>query len=188
MSEFVTALAGAVADTGIATIREADVQGMITLRGDLSAAKLGKAVKAACGVDVPSPRTAAIKGDNGVAWMSPDELLILCPHEKIENTLASLTKALAGSHHLAVDVSAARASFRVEGPRAREVLAKLSPVDLSPDAFGPGDFRRTRMAQVPAALWEAETDVMQVICFRSQARYVFDLLCVAAQPGSEIAV
>jgi sarcosine oxidase subunit gamma len=49
-------------------------------------------------------------------------------------------------------------------------------------------FRRTRMAQVPAALWLADPETFQVICFRSHARYVFDLLCVAAQEGSEVGV
>ena len=85
-------------------------------------------------------------------------------------------------------MSDARASFRVSGPHAREVLGKLCPVDLAPAQFTPGMFRRTRMAQVPAALWLAEEDALQVICFRSQARYVFDLLCVAAQEGSEVGV
>jgi len=85
-------------------------------------------------------------------------------------------------------VSDARASFRLEGQHAREVLAKLCPVDLALDAFVEGMFRRTRMAQVPAAFWLCEDEAFQIVCFRSQARYVFDLLCVAAQPGSEVGV
>ena len=52
--------------------------------------------------------------------------------------------------------------------------------------FTPGMFRRTRLAQVPAALWMTEDDSFQIICFRSVAQYVFDLLCVAAQDGSKV--
>jgi len=74
----------------------------------------------------------------------------------------------------------------VRGPHAREVMAKLAPVDLAPAAFTPGMFRRTRMAQVPAAFWMPEEDVFRVVCFRSVAQYVFDLLSIAAQPGSEV--
>ncbi|MEO9629184.1 MAG: sarcosine oxidase subunit gamma, partial [Sulfitobacter sp.] len=47
-------------------------------------------------------------------------------------------------------------------------------------------FRRTRMGQVPAAFWLREDGVFEVICFRSVAQYMFDLLSVAAQPGSEV--
>ena len=85
-----------------------------------------------------------------------------------------------------MNVSDARAVFRIKGPNTREVLAKLAPVDLSPQAFGPGMIRRTRLAQVPAAFWMEDTDTAQLVCFRSVAQYVFDLLKTAAQPGSEV--
>ena len=91
-------------------------------------------------------------------------------------------------HSLCVDVSDARALFDLSGPHAREVLAKLVPVDLAPDHFTQGMFRRTRMAQVPAAFWLHDTDSFRIICFRSQAQYVFDLLTVAAQKGSAVDV
>lgn len=186
MSDFVTALNGANSADGIAKISEVGVQGMITLRADLADPTVAKAVKKACGQDVPQAGTAHISGEAGVAWMSPDELLILCPHTGVGAKLAQITTDLKSVHHLAVNVSAARASFKVEGAQAREVLAKLCPVDMSAQAFGPGSFRRTRMAQVPAAMWYLSDAAFQVICFRSQARYVFDLLSTAAQPGSEV--
>jgi len=85
-----------------------------------------------------------------------------------------------------VDVSDARAVFDLSGPRARDVLAKLCPVDLSQDTFTVGMFRRTRMAQVPAAFWLRGPETFRIVCFRSQAQYVFDLLKVAAQPGSAV--
>ena len=100
--------------------------------------------------------------------------------------LARLHAAFEDTHTTAVDVSGARAVFRVEGPHAREVLAKLAPVDLAPGQFTSGMFRRTRMGQVPAAFWLREDGAFEVICFRSVAQYMFDLLSVAAQPGSEV--
>jgi sarcosine oxidase subunit gamma len=182
MSEPVTALNGAICSDGIAEVAEVPLQGMITLRGDLGSA----AVKKAVGGAVPDAGHAKINGLSGVAWMSPDEVLVLCPYEEVSRKLAEMHKALEGAHALAVDVSDARASFRVTGPAAREVLAKLCPVDLSKTAFTEGMFRRTRMAQVPAAMWLSGADSLQIVCFRSQARYVFDLLCTAAQPGSDV--
>ena len=188
MSEAQSALMGASFD-GIAKVEECGLQGMITLRGDLSAAALKKAAAAASGGSA-IPASLKVNGGlgGGVAWMSPDEALILCSHEEAQSRTEALAKALAKTHALAVNVSDARAVFRVSGGSAREVLAKLCPLDLSPDSFGPGDFRRTRMAQNAAALWMEEDGSIGIICFRSTAQYVFDLLSVAAQEGSEVGI
>lgn len=187
MSDPVSAL-NHVSYTGIARVEETGLQGMITLRGDLSSAALGKAVKAATGQDVPDVRRVAVSGDTGVCWMSPDELLLLVPHAEVEARLAALNEALKGEHALAVNVSDARAVFRVSDGPAREVLAKVAPVDLSVGAFEPGELRRSRLAQVAGAFWIEEDGAIRVICFRSAADYVFKLLSVAAQPGSEVGV
>ncbi|MGC3936419.1 sarcosine oxidase subunit gamma [Roseobacter sp. EG26] len=186
MSDPVTALDGAVSDAGIATITEVPLQGMITLRGDLSTTAVKNAATGVAAVDMPGQGEANCVENRGICWMSPDELLVLCPYETVAANIELMQKTLGDAHALAVNVSDARASFRVGGGRAREVIAKLCPVDLSPDAFKPGMFRRTRMAQVPAAFWMRDEDSFQIICFRSQAQYVFDLLTVAAQPGSEV--
>lgn len=186
MSDPVSALKNAAYTTGIADISEMGVVGMITLRGDLSSKPLQKAAVAAAGVNVPDVRHCLTEGDGGMAWMSPDELLIMCAYGDVQAKLADLTEKLAGQHALAVNVSDARALFEVRGACAREVMAKLAPVDLAPGQFTPGMFRRTRLAQVPAAFWMPEEDVFRIICFRSVAQYVFDVIRVAAQPGSEV--
>jgi len=173
---------------GIARIEETGLQGMITLRGDLSSARLQAAVKAVTGQDVPAMRRANVAGDSGACWMSPDELLLLVPYAQVNAKLAELTTGLGDEHALAVNVSDARAMFRVSGSPAREVMAKLAPADLSPDVFNAGDIRRTRLAQVAGAFWMEEDGAFRVICFRSVAEYVFKLLSVAAQPGSEVGV
>jgi sarcosine oxidase subunit gamma len=185
MSNIVSALDHAIY-AGIVDIRELGLNGMITLRGDLSAAKIKSAAKAAAGVDIPPQGQIKTGKDGSIAWMSPDEVLVMCAYDAVPDTLAKMHKALAKTHALAVNVSDARAVFEVRGPRAREVMAKLCPVDLSSDAFTTGMFRRTRMAQVPAAFWMPEEDVFQIVCFRSVADYAFSILKMAAQPGSEV--
>lgn len=187
MSNAVSALNGAAYSDGIAAVRELGLSGMVTLRGDLAEKKLIKAVKSHAGA-MPGQREVAFKGGNGAAWMSPDELLLICDHGQAGTLVAQLEKALAGAHFMAVNVSDARAVFEVSGAHAREVLAKLMPVDFAPGAFEPGMIRRSRMAQVPAAVWMQEDDAFRIVCFRSVAQYVFDVLGVAAQPGSEVGV
>jgi sarcosine oxidase subunit gamma len=186
MSEPVSALKNAVYTAGIAEISQMGTVGMITLRGDLSAKALRKAAVAAAGVNMPPQGHCLTEGQGGMAWMSPDELLIICAYGNAGAVLADLQDKLSEHHALAVNVSDARAMFEVRGPHAREVMAKLAPVDLAPGHFTPGMFRRTRLAQVPAAFWMSREDVFHVVCFRSVAQYVFDVLGVAAQPGSQV--
>lgn len=185
MSEPMTALNGATYN-GFARVEDAGPRGMITLRGELSDATLQAAAKDATGTDFPDRGRICSDGDNAIAWMSPDEVLILCRYDDVPDKVAALSQALSGVHHLVANVSDARALISVSGGDARDVFAKLSPADLTPDAFEPGQFRRTRLAQVPAAFWMREDGAFDVICFRSVARYVFDVLKVSAAPGSEV--
>lgn len=182
MSDPVSALGGA-SFHGFAAIREIGPLGMVTLRAK-GLKTLDKAIKAAVGVKTPAQRRIEVKGDHACAWMSPDEYLLVMPYAEVPKALAALAKALAGEHHLAVDVSDARAVFRIEGDKADQVLRKLSPADL--DRMEPGEVRRTRAAQVAAAFWQQDGGYT-LVCFRSVAGYVMGLLAHSAQQGSELA-
>lgn len=181
MSEPRSALGGA-SFAGFAKVREIGPLGMISLRAK-DVPGLEQAVKAVTGTALPAVRQIEIAGECACGWMSPDEYLIVLPYAGVAAAIASLNAALKGQHFLAVDVSDARAVFRVEGAKASEVLAKLSPVDFA--TLGTGELRRTRAAQVAAAFWR-QGDGFTVVCFRSVGRYVFDLLASSALPGSEL--
>ena len=140
------------------------------------------------GAAMPKSGQIELGDEGGLCWMSPDELLVLVHYAEVEQTLAQINASLAGEHALAVNVSDARAVFRVSGDGAREVLAKLCPVDLSAEAFVPGQFRRTRMAQVAAAFWLDHDGVFHIVCFRSVADYVFSLLSTGANAQSKVGV
>lgn len=188
MSNAVSALAGAEY-SGIAKIAEAGLHGMITIRGDFSSKAFAKAIKGVAGCDVPDIRKIA-DGSEGrqLAWMSPDELLLLTSYETVDADVAALNTGFGEEHALAVSVSDARAVFTISGAHARDVVAKVAPVDMAASAFGQGDFRRSRFAQVPAAFWMVDQDTVKVICFRSVAQYMFDLLKSTSQPGSEVGI
>ncbi|MDR7124989.1 sarcosine oxidase subunit gamma family protein [Pseudotabrizicola sp. 4114] len=182
MSDPVSALSGASYD-GFAAVREIGPLGMITLRAKTGTPGLEAAVQAATGCGLPAVRRIVRQGDCAAGWMSPDELLLVVPYADVAAALASIAAALQGQHHLAVDVSDARAVFRIEGAKADQVLRKLSPVDF--DRLEPGELRRSRAAQVAAAFW-AEDGGFTLVCFRSVAGYVMGLLSTSARPGSEL--
>lgn len=183
MSDPVSALMGAHSE-GFCDVKEAGLVGMITLRADLTLVKIAKAVKVATGAEMPG-QGVVMSGKNGrAAWMSPDELLLIVDHAKAQGITANLERALAASHALVANVSDARAVFHVQGKAARNVIAKLSPTDLR--GFEAGAFRRTRFAQVPAAFHMPDENTVEIVCFRSVAKYMFDLLSNAARVGSEL--
>ncbi|THD84495.1 sarcosine oxidase subunit gamma [Aliigemmobacter aestuarii] len=183
MSEPVSALGGAT-HQGFATIREIGPLGMITLRAKPDVKGLAAAVKAVTGTALPAQRRIEVNGDRAAGWMSPDEYLLILPYADVAAGLAALAAKLKGEHHLAVDVSDARAVFRIEGAKADQVLAKLSPVDLA--RLEPGELRRSRAAQVAAAFWK-DGEGYTLVSFRSVAGYVMGLLTHSAQTGSELA-
>lgn len=160
----------------------APLMGMASLRGDLASASLRAAVAAVAG-EVPERGRLSGTSERGAAWMSPDELLVFLPREAVADALARLSKALAGEHHLLLDVSDLRACVRLDGPGWREVLGKLSPADLHPDAFGPGMVRRSHLGPIAAAFW-AEGQGARVLCFRSVADHALLLLRRSAADGA----
>ena len=182
MSNLVSALNG-VKSKGFAEVQELGLSGMITLRGDLASKEMAACMKA-LGVSVPETRKVAFGDAVSVAWMSPDELLVLCDHAQAEAVKAQISEALAGTHFLAEIVSDARAHFRISGASASEALSKVMPVDFS--QFEAGDFRRSRLSQIAAAVWKTQSGDYELVCFRSVAQYVFDVLTTASLAGSEV--
>lgn len=189
MSEPVqTPLSGYHATFGAITLAEAPAQGMVTLRADLSDAKVLTALQKTCDLAPPTCRQIS-RSDSGIqcAWMSPDEALIITPPELCQTTLDQLATALAGQHALVADVSDARCHVQLHGPdtRLRDLLSRLAPVDFDPTSatggLPVGYIRRSRLAQIAAAIWSPETGQFDIIAFRSVAVYLRDLLQAAAK-------
>jgi len=188
MSDPVSQLNRATAEKGM-TIRVEDLGpvGQVTLRGTLSDPALAAAVESVAGVGVPEPLGVTMSADEtGAVWMSPDELLILVRYSEAGATVAALEEALAGRHHLAVDVSDARAVIELTGARVPEVLAKGAPLDFSEPGFPVGRARRTHLAEIAVGIWRIEPETWQVVCFRSYAGHLFDWLATAAVESAEV--
>lgn len=181
----VSALDRATFEGPLVSLADAGPVGMITIRGDFGDDAFAAAVLAETGVAVPEPRRFAETPDGGLGWMSPDELLWVLPYEAAPDAAARLSAALGASHHMVVNVSDARTVLRISGAGARELIAKGAPVDMSPAAFAPGDFRRSHIGQLAAAFWlGADERTFTVVCFRSAGAYLFDWFSESARDGA----
>jgi len=168
---------------GSVTVVDAGLIGMITLRGNLAAPALQAVCAELAGAGFPGRLGVSAGDGTAICWMSPDEVLLMLPYAAVSEALTRIAQALTGLHHLAVDVSDARAVMHLRGPHAREVLAKLTPADLRPGHFGPGIMRRSHLGQVAAAFRMLDEQNFEVICFRSVADYAFALLAASAKAG-----
>ncbi len=185
MSNAVSALKGA-AFSGQVTVTDAGAVGMITLRGDLASPEFGTVLTKVTGCSVPETRQMVTNGAVSVLWMSPDELMVLCPYDAAASMTSELSTGFGSTHALAVNVSDARAMFTLHGSTLRDVLAKLTPANLSATALPVGEVRRTKVAQVAAGFWLTGEDTAQLICFRSFAPYMFNLLSTAASEDATV--
>jgi len=169
--------------SGYVKVSEKKAVGMLTIRGDFKSSKFKTSFTKAVGSKLPIKREV-ILARNNVAWMSPDELLILCDYDDVSNLSQNLQMELKDQHHMLVNVSDARALFEVSGSGIREVIAKLAPVNIS--TLEIGEIRRTRFSQVAAAFWLTSETSLNVICFSSVADYMFNLLKTSSMPNSKV--
>ncbi len=114
--------------------------------------------------------------------------LLWCGHEQwlasgdAPDLASRLEEALAGAASV-TEQSGAWVNLRLEGPRARDVLERLCPVDLDPGAFPPGAVARTAMEHLQAvvALVEDRPDpAFVLLAASSSARSFRDALAHAA--------
>lgn len=160
--------------------------GMITLRGNMTSDAFAAAVDEAVGLGVPAALKVTSAEDTRAVWMSPDELLLFCAYDEATAAISNIEEQLVDSHHMALNVSDARAVIRLTGPRVGEVLAKGAPCDCSDHGFPVGMARRTHMAGLAVAFWRLEPDVWEVVSLRSYAHHLLTWFEKASQPGSEV--
>lgn len=169
--------------SGYVKVSEKMTTGMLTVRGEFRSSKFKTSFAKAVGTKLPKDREV-ILAKNNVAWMSPDELLILCDYADVSSLSQNLQMELKDQHHMLVNVSDARALFEISGSGIREVIAKLAPVNIA--TLEIGEIRRTRFSQIAVAFWLTSETSVSVICFSSVADYMFNLLKTSSMPNSKV--
>jgi len=81
---------------GYVTIRQQSDHSMFTLRASLASSKVKAALKTCLNVAVPKRGTYAQTGETLLAWMSPDELLIMVPKDAGGAAFAALEQLWTG--------------------------------------------------------------------------------------------
>jgi sarcosine oxidase, subunit gamma len=161
--------------------------GKLVLRVDPGAA--GDAVAEAVGSALPDEAcTSTRHGETAILWIGPDEFWIITPADDQRRVADALELGLAGVHHQVADVSSYYTVIELAGRRAREMLMKLTTLDLHPRAFADGQVAGSMFASAQGTLWQTAPDdaergpVFRLFVRRSMADYVW---CLLAEAGVE---
>ncbi|SFS89548.1 sarcosine oxidase subunit gamma [Saccharopolyspora flava] len=179
------ARAEALADASVPatlTLSEVAFTTQVTLRVDPKS-PAAERIGTALGVMLPNQAGQVARTERLlVAWLGPDEWLLVAPEGETEQLESTLTDALGDEHGAVVDVSAHRTILQVSGPKAPELLAKGCALDLHRRAFGPDSCAQTLLARTGVLLVgrDAEPPSYWVFVRASFARYLADWLCDAA--------
>ncbi|MDE0111382.1 MAG: sarcosine oxidase subunit gamma [Albidovulum sp.] len=174
----------AVEIRGEIVVRLPEDYGMVSLRCALDTVEIEGALSRWAGTGMPGNGRFARTNKGSFAWMAPDELLLMVPLSELEPTLEAVRDLGKSIPLSAADVSDMRVLFEVSGTGSRDVVAKGAPLDLCSAEFGPGSFRRTRLAQVSVMVWMEKEPAIRLACRRSEADYVEEFLKFAATRGN----
>ncbi|MGP1358577.1 sarcosine oxidase subunit gamma [Roseicyclus sp.] len=115
------------------------------------------ALETATGLRLPPPNGTSVSGAARAVWTGMDQCFVLGP----------APGALSGA--AVTDQSDAWAAVLLSGPDAREVLARLVPVDLRPEVFGVDAAARTLLGHMSCVLVRTGADDYLAMVFRSMA-------------------
>ena len=165
---------------GMVVIRDTGLMDKINLRSDAGNAVIKKAVSRMVGVELPvAANTFHQAGHRCIIWLGPDEWMILAENGASDDIIAELDTPEAG-HVAVVNISDALGAVTIEGPHARDVLAKNCAIDFHPRAFTKGMAVQSILSHAGVTILCMEDDKMMVIGRTSFMPYILDLLSDSA--------
>jgi sarcosine oxidase, subunit gamma len=150
----------------------------INLRGNSGDRQFSDALHSVTGLRLPTEANSfTTEGALACLWLGPDEWLILGSGGGEHEIAARLRAALGDIHAAVTDISEARTTIAVAGPRARELLAKGTSIDLHPRVFGPGRCVQTGFAGANIILCQTdEVPSFEILVLNSFAEHLWTWL------------
>jgi sarcosine oxidase subunit gamma len=153
-------------------------------------AALAARLRAGLGLMPPTRPERVARGAVALVWAGPGQWLALSRGATgvARFAFAPELSAMLGDAASVTDLTGARAVLRLSGPRVRDALAKLVPIDLDDAAFPPGAAALTVGGHIGLHLWrlEGEVPAFDLACHRSYGGSLAEaVLHAAAEFGCE---
>ena len=134
---------------------------------------------AAYNLDIPRVGTAAHAAGVDVLGLTQDQFFIL--FTGIGHDPADDVRAKIGDSGYLVDQSDSWVVVHLSGPRCREMLERICPIDLHDDAFPIGTVARTVMEHLATIIYRNENGDFTLLSARSSAASFLHALEVSAK-------
>ncbi|QPM89194.1 sarcosine oxidase subunit gamma [Pseudooceanicola algae] len=139
---------------------------------------LAEALQRVYGLALPESGRSARNGTAEIKWFGHRHYLLIGADPAPLAQLAAMT-----------DQSDAWATVLIEGPKARDVLARLCPLDLRAARFVPGATARSEIRHMMASVTRVSEDGFRLMVFRSMGQTLLSelratLTMVAARPSA----
>lgn len=132
---------------------------------------LAQRVRERFGLELPRGPRRCVSGD--VAFIGTAPGAWLATHERAGNEFVDSLADVTGGLASVSDQSDGYGVLRVWGPRVREALCKLVPIDLHPNAFAVGAVAATVASHIGTTIWrlddQADSPVFEIVVYRSMA-------------------
>ena len=176
-----TALHGQAALNGAVSVRELGLSGKITVRGSASDPSFSSSL-VANGLACPKVVGERVEQDGvKVICLGPDEWQVHLALDRVEAEVDRLRSAFSDLHAAVVDVSDYYTVLELSGAHTRDVLAKLTPLDVTADAMPAGTSQQTRMAKCSVLLTIQSDHCARLQVRWSHAEYLRDYLVESAR-------
>ena len=152
------------------------------VRGDATEPRFAEAANRMFGLALPlRPNTSARSDGAALLWTGPTSWLFIASPAPARPAFDDIRRALNAAGAALFDLSSSYVAWEVAGPAAARVLNRGCPLDLSHEAFRPGDCAQSLLGHVTALFHRPnESTTFIVIVARSYARDSWEFLRVAA--------
>lgn len=120
---------------------------------------VSQALEAATGLRLPRPGETLGDSAARVVWTGRGQAMFFGPHPGDFTDQAAMT-----------DQSDAWTVLRLEGPAARDVLARLTPVDLRPSVFAKGQSVRSELGHMMVSISCTGKETFEIMVMRSMTK------------------
>jgi methylglutamate dehydrogenase subunit D len=137
--------------------------------------QVAKAITKSLGIECSTePGVSNSDGKTQLSWNGPNSWMVVASDDEAGRAPGELLETLhnaVGKLGAVVDQSHGRCGLRLSGPRARQVMAKNTALDLHPRAFGPGQCAMTSIAHMNATMVQVDNaPTYDLFVIRSLAR------------------
>jgi sarcosine oxidase subunit gamma len=143
-------------------------------------ANVESAIKKSCGLLIPEIQKSSESPDSSITFwrLQNNQVLVFFAYEG--NDAESYLKSKLNAPVYLTDQSDTWAMIRVKGPRSRDILERICPINIDKDVFTVGSVSRTVMEHIGTIIYRDEDDSYILLTMRSFGRSMIHAIEVSA--------